>query len=240
MHAVIIAAGLGNRLGRLTKDRPKALVPVAGRELILRTLDAVDHPVFTRRTVVTGYQGDMLRRFIENTCDDVEVVHNPNFEDGSIRTVETVLPLIDGDFLLLNVDHIYPRRLISHVVAGVNELTAVCDFDRKLGPDDMKVKLDETGRVIAIKKTLTDYTGGYIGMTHVPSASLPPYKRAVFAARARQGDAAAAEAALASLAEAEFPINVCDASGIGWLEVDTPVDLAHAEAVLNDNQEFLR
>ncbi len=240
MHAVIIAAGLGNRLGRLTKDRPKALVPVAGRELILRALDAIDHPAIQQKTVVTGYHGDRLRNFIENTCDDVETINNPNYEDGSIRTIETVLPLVTGDFLLMNVDHIYPKKLIAHVIANLNGFTAICDFDRTLGPDDMKVKLDEAGRIKGIKKTLTDYTCGYIGMTHCPSENLAAYRRAVATARAKYGDSANAESALAFLAEDGFPINICDASGIGWLEVDTPLDLAHAEAALNDNPEFLR
>ena len=240
MHAIIIAAGMGNRLGELTKDRPKALVDVAGRELILRTLDATEHPAITSRTVVTGYEGERLRKFIENTCDGVDVVHNPHFRDGSIRTMETVLPYVDEDFLLMNVDHIYPRRMISHILANLRGLTAICDFDRKLGPDDMKVKLGDDGLVVGIKKMLPDYTGGYIGMTYCPRESLPSYKRAVVGTRAKEGNAASAEAVLAFLANEQFPVNMCDVSGMTWLEVDTPDDLALAEAKLGDDPEFLR
>ena len=240
MHAVIIAAGMGNRLGELTKDRPKALVGVAGRELILRTLDAADHPAITSRTVVTGYEGERLRKFIENTCDGIEVVHNPHFRDGSIRTMETVLPYVDEDFLLMNVDHIYPKRMISHILANLRGLTAMCDFDRQLGPDDMKVKLGDAGLVAGICKTLPDYTGGYIGMTYCPGETLPSYRRAVAGTRAKEGDAASAEASLALLADEQFPINICDVSGMAWLEVDTLDDLALAEAKLNDDPEFLR
>jgi len=240
MHAVIIAAGIGNRLGDLTKDRPKALVPVAGRELILRTLDAVDHPAITQRTVVTGYQGDKLRKFIANTCDDVETLTNPHYKDGSIRTMETVLPVIEGDFLLMNVDHIYPKRMISHILANLRGITAMCDFDRELGTDDMKVKLTQDGAVKGIRKTLTDYSGGYVGMTYCPGEALGTYRRAVAQARAREGDSANAESALALLAEEDVTINVCDVSGMRWLEVDTPEDLARAESTLNEEPEFLR
>ena len=39
MKAMLLAAGLGTRLWPLTADRPKCMVPVGGREVILRNID---------------------------------------------------------------------------------------------------------------------------------------------------------------------------------------------------------
>ncbi len=238
MQAVIIAAGLGNRLGDLTRDRPKALVPVAGRELILRTLDFVDHPAVDERIVVTGYEGERLERFIADNCPGVRTVHNPHFKDGSIRTIETALEHVRGNFLLMNVDHIYPRRMLARIIDRAARITAMCDFDRRLGDDDMKVKL-EGGRLAAMTKTLEEYDGGYIGMTYCAAGSLERYREGVRQTRAESGNAANVEAALALLAREKEEIKICDVSGMGWLEVDTPADLENAQRTLRQNPEFL-
>jgi choline kinase len=238
MQAVILAAGLGNRLGDLTSDRPKALVPVAEKELILRTLDFVDHPAIIDRIVVTGYEGERLSDFVAERCPGVRVAHNPHFTDGSIRTIEVALEHVRGDFLLMNVDHIYPRRMLDRILGDATGITAICDFDRKLVADDMKVKLAD-GRIRAIRKTLEEYDGGYIGMTCCSADALEMYRRGVRGTREADGDSANVEAALAWLAKENEEINICDVSGMGWLEVDTPADLDHAERTIRQNPEFL-
>jgi len=238
MQAIIIAAGLGNRLGDLTRDRPKALVPVAGRELILHTLDFVDHPAVDERIVVTGYEGERLGKFIAENCPGVRTAHNPHYRDGSIRTIEAALEHVRGDFLLMNVDHIYPRRMLTRILDRARGITAMCDFDRRLGRDDMKVKL-EGGRLVAIKKTLAEYDGGYIGMTYCAASSLDRYREGVARTRTVSGDSANVEAALALLAYENEEINICDVSGMGWLEVDTQADLENAQRTLRQNPEFL-
>ncbi len=239
MQALIIAAGMGNRLGGLTSDKPKALVQASGRELILRALDFLDHPDITERIVVTGYEGEQLSAFLAKHSPDVRTIHNPRFREGSIITVETALPHVRGDMLLMNVDHIYPRRMLQHILQHAQGITAVCDFDRELVADDMKVKLDGKRRVVGIKKTLTEYDCGYIGMTLCSKDALDDYRGGVAAAHKEYGDSANAEAALAHLACNNMTIDICDASGMPWLEVDTPEDLERAETVLRHNPNFL-
>lgn len=239
MKAVILAAGLGNRLGSFTKDLPKALVQAGGKELLGHVLDFLDHPAISEKIVVTGYKSGLIMEFLKKRCPSVITIHNPNFIAGSIRSIETALPLIDSDFILLNADHIYPKRMMRRILPTLNGITAVCDFDRDLGPDDMKVKLASDGSLKAIKKTLTDYTCGYIGLTYCPKETLANYKNAVALVRRSEGDRVAVESVLGSLAGDGFIIKICDASGFGWLEVDTPEDLGNAQTRLLNNPEFL-
>lgn len=239
MQAVILAAGLGNRLGALTRERPKALVPVAGRELILRVMDFLDHPSVGERIVVAGYRAPVLRAFLARHCPGVKVVENPHYEDGSIRSIEAALPHLAGDLLVMNVDHVYPRRMMARIAAATSPLAAVCDFDRALGADDMKVKLDDARQLQQISKQLAAFDAGYIGMTRVGASELAAYRTAVGEVRRLEGDAIAVERVLARLAETGRPAGICDASGIRWLEVDTPEDLAIAEQTLTSNPGFL-
>ncbi|GIW19629.1 nucleotidyltransferase family protein [Tepidiforma sp.] len=59
-QAVILAAGRGTRLGPLTADTPKPLLPLAGRPLLLHTLDALAAAGIASAVVVVGYLGDRI------------------------------------------------------------------------------------------------------------------------------------------------------------------------------------
>lgn len=237
MQAVILAAGMGMRLGSFTKARPKALVRVAGRELILRVLDFLDHPAISERVVVAGFESEKLSAFLAKHDPKVKMVHNPNFRDGSIRSIETALELVKGDFLIVNADHIYPKRMLNKIIEDKRGVTAVCDFDRTLGSDDMKVKLGAGGTLKFIGKKLSDFDCGYIGMTFC--AMFPAYRAAVVRTRNEEGNTAAVESALGSMASNGGDVHICDTSGLKWLEVDTPEDLAVADRVLQENPNFL-
>ena len=239
MQAVILAAGLGNRLGEITRTIPKAMVRVAGQELILHALDFLDHPAIAEKIVVTGYCAPRLEGFTKAHNPEARLVHNTHYTKGSILSVEAALDLIEGEFLLMNVDHIYPSRLLTRVLERPRGLMATCDFDRNLGPDDMKIKLDERGQLLDISKTLGDFDGGYIGMTYCATPLLESYRQAVSRVIETEGNGACVERVLDHLAGNGQSIEICDTSGIAWLEVDTPEDLVQAENTLGEDPDFL-
>jgi len=62
--AVVLAAGRGTRLGAISEDTPKALVPVAGVPVIDRILDALMADGFDDVVVVTGHRADEVERYL--------------------------------------------------------------------------------------------------------------------------------------------------------------------------------
>lgn len=103
--AMIFAAGLGTRMGALTRTRPKPLVKVAGRALIDRTLDLVPDPGL-RVCVNIHYLAPMLRAHLAGR----ELM----FSEERTRLLETggglkaALPLLASDpVFTLNSDAVW-------------------------------------------------------------------------------------------------------------------------------------
>lgn len=64
MYALIIAGGEGERLRPLTSDRPKAMIPVAGRPIIEHQLEWLRAGGVTDAVVLCGYRADVLKEHI--------------------------------------------------------------------------------------------------------------------------------------------------------------------------------
>ena len=67
MQAVILAAGMGKRLGELTKNNTKCMIKVNGITLIERVLTQLSSLPLTRIIIVIGYKGEELSAFLGNT-----------------------------------------------------------------------------------------------------------------------------------------------------------------------------
>ena len=236
MIAVLLAAGLGSRLGTLTQDLPKALIPVGGKPLLAHALGFAARLGPSRIVVVGGFCFPLVKQALAGWRGDLPValVENTAFRDGNLVSLLAAKPLVSEGFLVMNVDHIYRRAIADVVRPDVERVTAFIDTDRKLGADDMKVECSPDGYVVAIAKTLITFDCGYVGMTRVPTALLDRYWDEAERALAEEGRAIHVERILARLAKtADAP--VCrDISGHGWLEVDTPEERAAAERALAD------
>ncbi len=234
MNAVLLAAGLGSRLGSLTKDLPKALIQVGGKPLLAHALGFAAALRPSRIVVVGGFCFPLVKEALAQFRGDlpVELVENQHVRDGNLVSLLTAKPLVREGFLVMNVDHIYRPAIAQIVAPEVDRVTAFIDTDRTLGDDDMKVERDRAGRVVAIAKTLTRFDCGYVGMTRVPTAMLGRYWDEADRALTEEGRAIHVERILARLARTPDAPACRDVSGHGWLEVDTPDERAAAERAL--------
>ena len=234
MDAVLLAAGLGSRLGALTEQIPKALIEVGGQSLLAYAVSFARAAGAQAITVVGGFGFDLVAAEVKRLALPVTLVQNSAFRDGNLISLTAARGFVEGadEFLLMNVDHIYRPAIAAIVAAPAADVTAFVDTDRTLGADDMKVQRDGDGHVHRIAKTLETWDAGYVGMTKVPRAAAARYWATVDAALAAEGRAIHVERVLARLADAGTPPACRDISGHGWLEVDLPDERDRAEEAI--------
>lgn len=240
MKGIILAAGMGSRLKNRTVDCPKALVPVNGVSLIDYALNFLS-PRMDEIIVIGGDRFNLLKEHLKKKkLNRLTLIENPDYSEGSILTIEKALDYLDDSFLLMNVDHIYPESFIEKILTHFDGITAMCDFDRNLVADDMKVKLNSDHKIAQIDKKLADYDGGYIGMTSCHRDIVSHYKQMIQKAIAKGERKVNVEYILQLFAGEKIYPNTLDLSGSQWLEIDDENDLKKAEDVLKANPSLIK
>ena len=167
---LFFAAGLGTRMGALTKDRPKPLIKVAGKALIDHALDIADDAGVGQKVVNLHYHGDMIRQHLKG--------QNIAFSDESGMLLETggglrqALPLLQGNpVLTMNTDAVWHgpnpiRHILNAWHPNMEALLLVVEKQNvvgHLGKGDFE--LDPDGRLHRAPGSI--YTGLQIMRTDV-------------------------------------------------------------------------
>ncbi|WP_135450074.1 MULTISPECIES: nucleotidyltransferase family protein [Tabrizicola] len=103
---MIFAAGFGTRMGALTADRPKPLIPVAGRALIDHALETARGAGADRIVVNTHYRADQMAAHLAGRGVMISHEPGPILETGG--GLKAALPLLGpGPVAVLNSDGIW-------------------------------------------------------------------------------------------------------------------------------------
>lgn len=117
MQAVILAAGAGKRLEPLTNVRPKPMIPVANKPILEHVIEATAAAGFDDIVLVVGYKRDRIQSYFGDG-DEWSVSIDYVFQEPQLGTGDAVLQardVITDDFVVMNGDRIFERRLLESV-----------------------------------------------------------------------------------------------------------------------------
>lgn len=152
MQAIILAAGMGKRLGDLTKNNTKCMVEVNGVRLIDRFISQLSKFKLNRLVIVVGYEGQKLIDYIGHRYDDVlkiEFIHNPIYDKtNNIYSLALAKDaLCEDDTILLESDLIFEDEMLDKLVNHPDKnLALVAKYESWM--DGTMVRIDEDRNIL--------------------------------------------------------------------------------------------
>ena len=231
MQAVILAAGMGSRLGEMTKNIPKPLIFLNGKTLLGRKLDKLlQVKDISEIIIVVGHMGEKIEEFVKSNYpeENIRVIYNPNYKKGGVITLLKSEPYIKEGFILLNADHLFSSKVYQKLVQEMGGLT-ICSFlNRKPYDDEMKIKYHENGPVELSKKHQT-YDAGYCGLASVSKEAVEDYFKIAKEMLVSEGEMVVPESLVLPFSKKGLTVKNCDLSEYNFVEVDTPEDYSIAQ-----------
>ena len=152
MQAIILAAGMGKRLGEYTKNNTKCMVPVNGIKLIDRLLIQLSKLHLKRIVIVVGYKGQELMEYIGSRYKeevDIEYINNPIYDKtNNIYSLALAKEKMkEDDTLLIESDLIFDDGLFDLLIKDNHpNLALVARYEPWM--DGTMVCIDEDNNIV--------------------------------------------------------------------------------------------
>jgi L-glutamine-phosphate cytidylyltransferase len=246
VRAIIIAAGHGTRLRPHTDDRPKCLVDLGGTTILEHQLGNCVKAGIEEVVVIAGYEwrmvDDVVSRFAATaTGTTFRIVYNPFFSSSNnLISLWSARHFMDAEMITINGDDVFTHRILSRLMAQTgSEIYVSMDEKPAYDEDDMKMIVDDAGRVRRVNKTIaaSESNGESIGImrfTKAGAARLMDELETMV--RTDTGLSDWYTLAIERIAVSGFPVGAVSIHGLPWAEVDFPADL---EAVRQNLARYL-
>lgn len=250
MQVIILAAGMGKRLGELTKNNTKCMIRVNGVTLIERVLAQFSVLNLNRVIIVIGYKGEELRNFIGDSYKGlpIEYVINPIYDmTNNIYSLFLAKEqLQEDDTLLIESDLIFEDRVLDKILSDpYPNIALVAKYESWM--DGTVVMLDHDNNILnfVTKKAFDfDYKESYYKTVNIykfsKEFSITHYVPFLNAYINALGDNEYYEQVLRVIALLDKPdLKALPLSGEKWYEIDDIQDLNNAESIFAEEKNKL-
>ena len=151
MQAIILAAGMGKRLGEYTKNNTKCMVSVNGTRLIDRLLSQLSKLHLSRVVIVVGYEGKKLMDYLGDSYQGlkIEYVENPVYDKtNNIYSLFLARDkMVEDETILVESDLIFQDGMFDLLVNNpYPNLALVAKYESWM--DGTMVRIDEDNNII--------------------------------------------------------------------------------------------
>lgn len=238
MIGVILAAGKGSRLGSLTEETPKSMLPLgSGSTLLDYNLDVLEKLNIDRTVIVTGFSAIKIEAHVAGRAN-VECVYNPFWNLCNVLgSLFMSLPHLNDDFLFLHADTLVDFHVWLKLANLNGEI--ILPYQKKTcGEEEMKVRHSSDGSLIMITKEMTpaDADGEFLGIAKFHRDMVPYIKDTATRIFREKGLSEYMESVLQEAICDKRQITTFDIGSSLFVEVDFEDDYQHAIKLFGENK----
>ena len=168
MKAIILAAGASRRLLPLTAEKQKCLIDINGRTLLDQQLAILESYAINELVIVVGYKKELIFEAIESRWKEMNVtfIENDIFDKtNTLHSLWLTKAHLSDDFIYFNADVLCHRDVVGRLLNSPNLSCLAIDL-KNCGEEEVKVLLDDSGRIIEIGKEIdaSIAAGEFIGI----------------------------------------------------------------------------
>lgn len=234
--ALILAAGLGTRLAPITNDKPKSLVSVNGKPIVIKQIENLKANGIADITIISGYKADVLEKAVHERWPEIKIIKSADYAVtnnmySAYLGIKSMFPESDiKPFYMMNADVFFDSSVITALEKDDRYNLIAVDIGRYI-EESMKV-IEEGGRLTAISKQIApkEALGCSIDVYKFGSdGGRAFYNRCVEYIEKNKQLKKWSEVALNDALQ-DVIFRACPLDG-RWLEIDDHEDLAAAEAL---------
>ncbi len=239
MKVVMLAAGIGARLGMTAANYPpKVLLPFGGKTLLQLHIEILRRHGIDELVLGIGYRHQDIDRQITalGAQEFVRTVFNEDFEEGNIVTLWALRnELCCGEpVLLMDADVLYDEALFARLVDSRHQNCLL--LDRTYDPGDEPVKICvRDGEIVEFRKWLSaefDFCGESVGFFKLSAevAEKIIFQTGLYLRQGRRHEPYEETIRDVLLTSPRGTFAFEDITGMPWIEIDFAADIERATA----------
>ncbi len=238
MKAIILAAGVGKRLGKETGNSPKSLLKFDEISLLERHFQLLRCFKIEEIIIVVGYQSKMIKDEITrlNLNNWVKTIDNPHYTQGSVISLWCAKEILEGgnDLLLMDADVLYDPHILERLINTKHPNCFLLDRDFEAGVEPVKLCVKD-GLLVEFRKEINpelnyDFWGESVGFFRFSGKGAKILaERADFYAKNNLENEPYEDVIRDLLLENPDNFGYEDITGYSWIEIDFPEDIIKAK-----------
>ena len=252
--ALIIAAGLGSRLKKHTKELPKCMLDFGGKTLLQRQLDSYKKNGIKDISLIKGYKKEKIN------YKGIKYFENTDYQNNNIlNSIFYAEEVIHGNIIISYSDILFDPSVVERIMKSNHDISVVVDIDwrgyyvgRKDHPisEAENVIFNSNNEVEKIGKINTgneEVHGEFIGMIKLSNRGTEIFKehfhrlRKLYWNKPFQRAKIFQKAYLTDFIQELVDIGIkvhCVIIESGWKEIDTVED--YKKALVGFNKKFTK
>jgi choline kinase len=229
--AILLAAGVGKRLLDFSNGRPKCLIEIGGKTLLLRLLEGLAAAGVGEAVVVVGFGEEAVRAAIGASPGGIRIryLSNSRYREGAILSLWTAREALAGPVLVMDADVLCSSAMIARLVASPHRNCFLLDAGVQVTGEEQMLLVRGTRVLDIVRGGAPGYelAGESVGFLKL-SAGAARVLRELLEVRVAAGHTGIEHEEVYPELLERVVVGFERVDGMPWTEIDFPEDVARA------------